>query len=606
MRDAETILGIIHDRGKRGLPLEDVYRQLFNPELYLLAYGKIYRNQGAMTPGATQETVDGMSMEKIQQIIEDVRYERHRWQPARRLYIEKKNPTKKRPLRIPTWSDKLLQEVIRLIFEAYYEPQFSDHSHGFRANRGCHTALREIYQKWKGTVWFLEGDISQCFDTLDHEILMSILAEKIHDNRFLRLIRNLLQAGYLEEWKYNATLSGSPQGGIVSPILANIYLDRLDKFVEQTLLTAHNYGEKRKTNPEYQNLVQKTRRREKKGEKEEALALKKQAQTLPSKALHDPDFRRLHYVRYADDFLLGFIGSKAEAEEIKRNLKEFLKEKLHLELSEEKTLITHARSEPARYLGYEVIVLQDDQCRCKTTSGIYRNKRGINGGIGFRVPREVLETKIKRYQRHGKPIHLTERENDSPFAIVAGYQQEYRGIVNYYRMAYNLSRFGKLRWIMKESLLKTLAGKYKTSISEILKRYRTTIQTDQGLREVLQVTVERGEGRKSLVAIWGNVSLSWNIQATLDDRPYRIWNKRTEVVERLLAEECELCGSTEGVEVHHIRALKDLHQKGQEEKPEWVKMMAARHRKTLVVCHECHVGEKGIHPGRYDGRSLRK
>lgn len=224
MRNAETVLGIIHERGQRGLPLEDVYRQLFNPDLFLKAYGKIYRNTGAMTPGATGETVDGMSRAKIDTIISDLRYERYQWMPARRVYIEKKNSLKKRPLGIPRWSDKLLQEVIRLILEAYYEPQFNPTSHGFRPGRGCHTALSEIYSKWVGTKWFVEGDIAQCFDSLNHTVLLTILREKIHDNRFLRLIENLLKAGYLEEWRYNPTLSGSPQGAILSPNMSEYLL----------------------------------------------------------------------------------------------------------------------------------------------------------------------------------------------------------------------------------------------------------------------------------------------------------------------------------------------------------------------------------------------
>jgi len=218
MQRAETLLEIIHERGKRGLPLERLYRHLFNPELYLRAYGKIYRNDGSMTPGVSAETVDGMSLKKIQVIIDALRYERYRWTPVRRVYIDKKgSPGKRRPLGLPTWSDKLLQEVIRSLLEAYYEPQFSDHSHGFRPGKGCHTALAEVSESWRGTTWFIEGDISQCFDRLDHAVLRSILAEDIRDNRFLRLIDGLLQAGYLEEWRYHATLSGAPQGGVVTP-----------------------------------------------------------------------------------------------------------------------------------------------------------------------------------------------------------------------------------------------------------------------------------------------------------------------------------------------------------------------------------------------------
>lgn len=218
MQNAEVVLGVLRERGSKGLSCNELYRQLFNPQLYLLAYGRIYSNQGAMTPGPTQETADGMTIEKIEAIIDALRHERYRFSPVRRIYIPKKNG-KLRPLGLPSWSDKLVGEVVRLLLEAYYEPQFSDRSHGFRPGRGCHTALREIADTWTGTTWFIEGDISDCFGTLDHSVLLSILSEKIHDGRFLRLIENMLSAGYLEDWRWNTTLSGAPQGGVVSPIL---------------------------------------------------------------------------------------------------------------------------------------------------------------------------------------------------------------------------------------------------------------------------------------------------------------------------------------------------------------------------------------------------
>src|SRR3984885_8441706 len=182
MQDAETVLEVLRERGRKGLPLTQLYRQMFNKDLYLLAYGNIYSNQGAMTPGASEETADGMSEDKIDQIIEQMRHEKYRFSPARRVYIPKKNG-KLRPPGLPSRSDKLVGEVVRLLLEAYYEPQFSGRSHGFRKGRGCHTALREVQKTWTGTVWFIEGDISDCFGSIDHEILMTILAEKIRDNR---------------------------------------------------------------------------------------------------------------------------------------------------------------------------------------------------------------------------------------------------------------------------------------------------------------------------------------------------------------------------------------------------------------------------------------
>ena len=317
MRPTETVLAVIRDRGRRRLPLEDVYRQLFNPELYRTAYGKLASNKGALTRGTTTETVDGMSEEKILDIIEKVRHERYRWSPARRVYIEKKNSTKKRPLGMPTWSDKLLQEVIRMLLDAYYEPQFSDHSHGFRPNRGCGTALEEIYHGWRGTTWFIEGDISGYFDNIDHRVMLATMRETIHDNRFLRLIENCLKAGYLEDWKFNATLSGTPQGGVVSPILANIYLDRLDQFVAQTLMPAYNRGKERARNKEYHRQTAAISTARRRGESTERIRkMAREARRLPTRDATDPNYRRLKYVRYADDFLIGFTGPKAEAEEI--------------------------------------------------------------------------------------------------------------------------------------------------------------------------------------------------------------------------------------------------------------------------------------------------
>ncbi len=294
------MLSIIRDRGYRELPLDDVYRQLFNLDLYLLAYSRIYKNAGAMTKGVTEETADGMSIKKIENLIEEIRYERFRSTPVRRINIPKKNG-KTRPLGIPTWKDKLVQEVIRLILEAYYEPQFSDSSHGFRPKRGCHTALTVIDRTWQGTKWFIEGDIKGCFDNIDHKILMSIIREKILDNRFLRLIENLLKAGYCEQCKHQSTLSGTPQGAIVSPILTNIYLDKFDKFIEQRLIPEYTHGKCRAENPEYSKLVKLAWYYRKKGQFEKARQLEIQYQLMPSKDVRDPEYRRLNYVRYADD-----------------------------------------------------------------------------------------------------------------------------------------------------------------------------------------------------------------------------------------------------------------------------------------------------------------
>lgn len=591
MRSAETILGIIRERGRRGLPLGDVYRQLFNPTLFHLAYGRICANKGAMTPGVTAETADGMSQERILGLIEALRHERYRWKPARRIYIEKKHSMKKRPLGVPTWSDKLVQEAVRLILDAYYEPQFSSHSHGFRPYRGCHTALAEV-QKMQGAAWFIEGDIAQCFDSLDHQVLVSILREKIHDNRFMRLIENMLKAGYLEEWRYYTTFSGTPQGGVASPILANIYLDRLDQYIEHTLLPAYNCGAKRHDNPTYRTMLGTAAYLRRTGRREEAKALKKQYQRLPSKVTNDASFRRLRYVRYSDDFLLGFTGPRTEAEAIKRQLGAFLRTDLKLELSEVKTLITHARSAAARFLGYEVTMNHCDQ---RYTQG----RRTINAKVGLRVPADVIKAKCRLYLKGNIPMPRSALNNNSTYAIVTQYQQEYRGLVQYYQLAYNLNaRLGRLKVLMEQSLVKTLAEKLRMKRSQVYKRYRSTMPSDHGPTRVLMVSVER-EGKKPLVAQWGGIPLRWKKSAAISDEQRVLWTSgRNDLLRRLTADTCELCGSQVAVQVHHIRHLRDLARKGQKDPAPWVQRMAARQRKTLVACHGCH---QAIHAGRPTG-----
>ncbi len=584
MQDPKVYLELVRERGSKGLPLERVYRQLFNKDMYLKAYGKIYRNSGAMTHGVTDETPDGMSLEKIDAIIKLMRYERYQWLPARRTYIPKKNG-KKRPLGMPVWSDKLVQEVLKQILEEYYEPQFSDHSHGFRPERGCHTALREIYYNWNGTTWFIEGDISGCFDNINHEKLLDIIKEKIHDGRIINLIAEMLKAGYMEDWTYNNTYSDTPQGGIISPILSNILLDKLDKYMENELIPKYTKGAKRAKNKEYHHMMDNARYSVKSGRTERGNELRRKAQNMPSQDLNDPEYRRLKYVRYADDFLLGFVGAKEEAEEIKQQIRKFLRDELKLELSEDKTLITNARAEAARFLGYEITTLQKNEKRELTARGT--KCRTINGTIGLRVPLDVLRVKQQRYMKKGKAVHRVELINDTDFTIIANYQTEYRGIVNYYKLAYNLGSLDHLKWTMETSLTKTLARKLKITVTQVYKKYETNLVVEGKTYKGLRVVIPR-EGKEPLISEWGGIPLKWDIKANLKDQNKRVRGGRTELEKRLIAQECELCKATDQIEVHHIRALKDLSTYTGREKPDWVKNMAARKRKTLVVCRTCH------------------
>jgi group II intron reverse transcriptase/maturase len=588
MQNAETVLDVLRERGRKGLPLEGIYRQLFNPQLYLLAYGRIYSNKGAMTPGPDAETADGMTIGKIERIIDAVRHERYRFRPVRRHYIPKKDG-KQRPLGLPSWSDKLLGEAIRQLLEAYYEPQFSDHSHGYRPGRGCHTALGEVARTWTGTSWFIEGDISQCFDRLDHQVMLQTLGEKIHDNRLLRLVGQMLHAGYLEDWVWNATLSGAPQGGVLSPCLSNIYLDRLDRFVETILMPGYNRGVLRKRNPEYQRVQSAVGRARNRDDHAAVSALRKQQRSLPSLDPCDPRYRRLRYVRYADDILFGFTGPKAEAEEIKHRLAQFLHDALKLELSETKTLITHARSNTARFLGYEITAQHDNR---KMTAG----RRSVNGQIRLRVPMDVIKVKCSQYMKRGQPADRPALMNEHDHAIINRYAAEYRGIVQYYLLAGDVYRLDRLHWVMQTSLLKTLAGKYGSTVTKMAHKYRATIETPHGPHKCLQVSVNRGTKRKALVATFGGIPLRRQKHAVLKDRaPVPATAPRKELIQRLLAGRCEICGQTDRVQVHQIRKLSDLEQLGQPQQPEWVRIMATRRRKTLIVCAACHAT---IHHGR--------
>ncbi len=377
----------------------------------------------------------------------------------------------------------------------------------------------------------------------------------------------------------------------MSPVLSNIYLDRLDTFIEQALLPAYNRGARRTPYRPYMRLWQRAWRLEQQGDREAGLVLRKQMKTMPSRDPGDPGYRRLRYCRYADDWLLGFTGPRQEAEEIKARIGQFLHDQLKLELSPAKTLITHGRTQAARFLGYQIVVLHADH------KHDWRGHRSINAAIGLKVPADVIRAKCAPYLHHGKPIRRTERIVDTDFSIVAQFQAEFRGVAEYYRLAFNRHQLGRLKYVMERSLTKTLARKYRIRVPQVYRRYRAVLDTEHGPRSGLQVTVNRDGGRPPLVAQWGGVSLARDITPRpLDDNPARIWSgRRSELVQRLLAEVCELCGSGEQVEVHHVRALKDLNPKGQKHPPEWVTRMASRHRKTLVICRICH---EDIHAGR--------
>jgi Reverse transcriptase (RNA-dependent DNA polymerase)/Type II intron maturase len=415
---------------------------------------------------------------------------------------------------------------------------------------------------------------------MDHQILLSILAEKIEDQRFLRLMRNMLKAGYLEDWVRHDTLSGVPQGGVASPILSCIYLDKLDKFVEQELIPQYTRGVSRTLNPEYRETANRLRNARRRGDRAESRELGKRLRGLPSRDPMDPGYRRLKYIRYADDHLLGFIGPKAEAEQIKARLATFLRETLGLELNQDKTLITHARTQPARFLGYDIIV---QHCNTRITRG----RRAANGIAALRVPPDVVKAKCARYRSRGKPWHRPELQNLPDYDIVRIYGAEYRGVVNYYLLAQDVTRLAALRWNAETSMLKTLAAKHKSTVAKMAARHKAKVITGDGPRTCFEASLKR-EGRKDLVARFGGIILRQDRRAVIyDPAPVPVHAPRKELIQRLLKRRCELCEQSATVAVHQVTGLKQLGGPGPGQ-PAWAALMARMRRKTLIICAACH------------------
>ena len=498
-------------------------------------------------------------MEKINTIIQKFRHGSYRWSAVKRIYIPKKDG-KQRPVGIPVWSDRLAQEVMRSILEAYYEPQFSDLSHGFRTNRGCHSALKAVLT-WKNIEWFIEGDIKECFDSIDHRILLAILKEKIYDARFTKSVSLLLEAGYVEYGNHKPALKGTPQGGTLSPILANIYLDKLDKFVENNLVSRY-------TRTGFQTDVT----------------------TTPNTDVPAPgkkgNFRCLHYVRYADDFLLGFAGSKQEAEEIKGLLTKFLQSRLKLDLSKEKTLVTHAYLDSPRFLGYEIERILEENTRNPNT-GAREFKLGVSA--------KAVKERCELYKRSGKTVPVFELINLGDYKIVSLFHQRFSGCVQYYRFAHNVHVLDELRRVMEKSLLQTLAEKHRVRINRLGKPCPKKIRTPIDFFTFYSIP---GSPVGELHALrLDTIPLKPdNLFAT--ERKYRdIFEKRhnPELVIRLLTNQCEICFSSGRVEVHHARKFADIEKDRATPEPKWKREMLARKRKTLVVCKTCH---GAIHSGR--------
>ena len=597
MRDSEKVLNSLSEHSlNRTYKFERLYRILFNEEMYAVAYQKIYPNEGNMTCGTDGKSMDGMSIERIQTLMKTLRDESYQPHPSRRTYIPKKNG-KLRPLGIPAIDDKLVQEVIRMILSAIYEGQFENTSHGFRPRRSCHTALDYVETAFTGAKWFIEGDIKGFFDNISHDVLIRILRERIADERFLRLIKKFLNAGYIEEWKFHKTYSGTPQGGIISPILANIYLDKFDKYVKEYIPT-FDKGKERQRNPESKRLEKRKYKLVKKLEREKDVEKRTELisavkdtvnlrNSIPSNNEMDENYRRLKYVRYADDWLVGVIGSKEDCKRIKEDFKNYLEEELKLELSDEKTLITNSKKR-AKFLGYEIRVRRSMQTK-RNKSGILR--RSFNGNVNLLVPHEAIKKKLVEYNAmkcvtiRGKEVwNSTMRTNLcnlDDVGILSRYNSEIRGFYNFYSIAKNCSTIHSFYNIMEYSMYKTLARKHKSSVRKIIRRF------SQNGEFVIAYVNKKGMKKRYKFYNGGFRRKALNREKYYSDNlpriTYYMGKLTTKLLDRLRRRICEYCGTIDDLKMHHVRKLKRLNGKH-----DWEKVMIARRRKTLAVCHHCY------------------
>lgn len=595
MRNPEKVLNsLTRHSNDVSYKYERLYRVLFNEEMFYVAYQRIYAKPGNMTAGSDGKTIDEMSLSRIERLIASLKDESYQPQPSRRVYIPKKNG-KMRPLGVPAFNDKLVQEVVRLILEAIYEGSFEQTSHGFRPNRSCHTALTQIKKTFNGAKWFIEGDIKGFFDNIDHDVLINVLKERITDERFLRLIRKFANAGYVEDWKFHRTYSGTPQGGIISPILANIYLDKLDKYMEKYIAN-FDCGKERKRNLECRRLEAKKRKAVKslKSVEDESARIELMEQIkaismyrfqIPYGNEMDTDYKRLKYVRYADDFIIGMIGSKEEARRIKDDIAKYLQEKLKLELSEDKTLITHSEK-PAIFLGYEISVWKSNFIK-RTKSGYL--SRTANKIVRLGIPKNMIKHKLLEYDavelkyydgvERWKPKARSILIDNESLEILFRYNAEIRGLYNYYALANNCSTLNSFKYIMEYSMYKTFAWKYRTSVRKLCKKHMKD--------GVFTISFTDGKGRNKQATFYnkGFKKRTPDVESRYDNLPNVAFGlSKVSLTDRLKAKKCELCGANEDVEMHHIRKLKDL-----KEKSHWQKAMIARHRKTIAVCRPCHM-----------------
>jgi len=559
--------------------VDNIYSLLYHRECYDLAYGQIKSNPGNMTPGPDGTTLDGWSMDKIDKIISKMKNESFKFTPARIVEIPKQDGSK-RQLAIAPPKDKIVQRILAWILEAIYEPTFLKNNFGFRPNLGCHDAIKFIDLKYQGARWLIEGDISKCFDEIDHNILILILRRRIKDEKFLRLIRKALKAGYLDTWSFpKDSITGTPQGSILSPILCNIFMHQFDEFIVNHLQPKYTRGKTRRQPLEYKNTMSNSRYYSKKYDKSNnprhlklSQKYRKQAQKMPSVDSADPHFRRFTYCRYADDWLIGFAGPHTEALDIRESCKTFL-ESIKLRLNMEKTLVTKA-STGCIFLGMKIhIPVKQQRFRTKGSRLVQRAVLGVRINAPIKLIFKKLSqagycTPSGNKSQPRMALYVCEKDE-----MTEAYNKVLRGYLNYYSPCDNYPKLaGTLFYTLRSSLCKILAAKYK------LRTVRATLlKYGKYLQKSGKVSLLNFKDQKIRFPLY-------KTNGTSEPRLRTLFQKASYTI-RGEALECVRCGSTYKVHMHHVRMIKDLIK----HTDPISRAMIARKRKQIPLCQRCHV-----------------
>lgn len=567
--------------------------------ILILAYEYIKSNPGNFTPGVNPTTLDKIDLEWFHNVSNKLKAGKYNFSPARRSYIPKPgNSKKKRPLTISSPRDKIVQKAILFILEAIYEPSFLDYSHGSRPGRGTHTALNYIKYKFKESKWCIEADIESNFPNINHKILMNLLKKRITCPKFLSLIKNSIKAGYVEEGKFFESNIGLFQGNITSPILNNVYLHELDLYMDG-LINLFHLGKRRKKNPEYrrfQYLMEKA-----KGDSSEIKSLRKQRRKVNSKDPFDRDFKRLCYVRYVDDFVVGVIGSREDTVELEEKIRMFLKNELKLTLSSEKTLITHFSKQYITFLGTLIKGTWEREKKLATVKrkGVTRKEK-VTSRTVLKAPIKLLFEKatlngfFKKRNNEFVPTYVGRCINLDHEDILRYYNSVIRGILNYYSFANNHKSLGSLIHGLKFSCARTLALKYKLRhVSKVFRKFGTNLKKSRESEIELYIPKTFKPLKKFKINV-----------VEPDSVIFSNWNNK--LTKSNLFKQCVICGSTKHIEMHHIRKVRDLKSKLRKKNTDFFSLqMAAINRKQVPLCAEHH---KALHNNTlsHDERELFK